>query len=87
MGGTKVNNFNEINLNQKEINETETEIQENNKEVSKDINEIEETDERVGYSSDYYKWEMANAIKNRNSIALKNATAGYGKAKAREATK
>ena len=77
----------EIDLNQKETNEIEAEIQENIKEVSKDTNEVDETDERVGYSSDYYKWEMANAIKNRNSIALKNATAGYGKAKAREATK
>ena len=87
MEGMKVKYIDEIDLNQKETNETEAEIQETIKEVSKDINEVDETDERVGYSSDYYKWEMANAIKNGNSIALKYAKKNYAEAKVREATK
>ena len=77
----------EIDLVQKETNETEAEIQENIKEISKEVNENEEADERVGYSSDYYKWEMANAIKNGNLIALKHAKQHYSEAKVREATK
>lgn len=39
---------------------------------------------KVGYSSDYYQWEMANAIESGNQIAYDYAKRDYAEAKARE---
>lgn len=53
--------------------------------------EVKETPEdtkkvsgKLGYSSEHYQWEMANAIKNNNQIAYDNAKRNYANAKARE---
>lgn len=40
--------------------------------------------ERLGYSSDYYKHEMAAAIKNDNKIAYENAKRNYAEKVAKE---
>lgn len=51
--------------------------------------EQQEMDEggRLGYSSEYYKHEMASAIKNGNEIAYKNAEKNYAKALVKERTR
>lgn len=43
--------------------------------------------ERLGYSSDHYKHEMAAAIKNDNKIAYENAKRNYAEKVAKEQAK
>ncbi len=42
--------------------------------------------ESLGYSSEYYKHEMARAIKNDNKIAYEHAKKNYANAKIKEST-
>ncbi len=42
--------------------------------------------EKLGYSSDHYEWEMAQALEKGNSVAYDNAKRNWAKAKAREET-
>lgn len=39
---------------------------------------------KLGYDSDYYMWEMANAIESGNQVAYDYAKRDYAEAKARE---
>ena len=59
------------------------EIPENNE--APENHEAPEPTTELGYSSEYYKSEMARAIKNGNEIAYKNAEKNYAKALVREA--
>lgn len=53
-------------------------------ETAETTNETQpETGEAVGYSSDHYKWEMAQAIKSGNSVWLEHAKANYANALAK----
>lgn len=70
--------MNELNEIGREVTE---EVTETVKETDKDVRENAET---VGYSSDYYKWQMANAIESGNQIAYDYAKRDYAKAKAEE---
>lgn len=74
------------NLEQSEENQEVQETEEV-KEVTEEQENQEETEEgkeSLGYSSDYYKHEMARAIKNGNKIAYENAKKNYSHAKTRE---
>lgn len=48
--------------------------------------EQQEGKEAVGYSSDYYQWQMENALEKGNKIAYDSARRNWAKAKAKEAT-
>lgn len=53
-------------------------------ELTEKQEKTDEGQETLGYSSDYYKSEMAKAIKNGNQIAYENAKKHYSSAKVKE---
>lgn len=56
-------------------------------EVGENVSETAEGAETVGYSSEYYKHRMAEAIANGNRNAYEIAKKNYGEALAKEKTK
>lgn len=74
------------NLSELNVDVQETHENAENTEVQETPADGKEVAEHLGYSSDYYQWEMANAIKSGNQIAYDYAKRNYANAKAREET-
>ena len=70
-----------------DMNELNVETAENVETVENTENPAAESKKvsgKIGYSSDYYQWEMANAIESGNQVAYDYAKRDYAEAKARE---
>lgn len=70
-----------------EVVETPSEAGEVEPESGENASEDKESEETVGYSSDYYLHRMGDAISSGNRIAYKNAERNYGQALAKERAK